>query len=180
VHQAVSADKIDKSIDQYGTSYQYNQFYDILRQNGHSPIQAVKKLDEIDSNGDNKITTDELQDYWKKHGHEQKENKLIEALFGPTADDFRIIKDTKTFESSTRYYKPVIDSGVTAERAVEIVDGCRSESGDVTQAGIYQYYLEHPEDIKQIQALYNSMGYKEKGQPRTWESFLKAQAKKAS
>lgn len=180
VHQSVSADKIDKAVDQYGTSYQYNQFYDILRQNGHSPVQAVKKLDEIDTNGDSKITTDELQDYWKKHGHEPKENKLIEALFGPTADDFRIIKDTKTFESSTRYYKPVIDSGVTAERAVEIVDGCRSESGDVTQAGIYQYYLAHPEDIKQIQALYNSMGYKEKGQPRTWESFLKTQAKNAA
>ena len=173
VHQPVSADKIDKAIDQYGTSYQYNQFYDILRQNGHSPVQAVKKLDEIDVDGDNKITTDELQDYWKKHGHEPKENKLVEALFGPTADDFRIIKDTKTYETATRYYKPVVDSGVTAEVAVEIVDACKNDKGTITQELAYQYYLAHPERKAQIEALWEAK--------EDWKtSFANYKPKKAS
>lgn len=172
--------EIDKGIDTYAAASHYNQFYEILRNQGLTPKQSVAKLDAIDANADSKITTDELADYWKIHGHEPKENKLIEALFPVAEGGYRQIKDTKTFDTATRHYKPVVDSGVSAQKAVEIVDGCKNDSGDITQAGIYEYYLAHPDDIKQIQALYNSMGYKENGQPRTWESFLKYQAKQAS
>ena len=155
VKQAVSADQMDQAVESYVTASSYNALYEAARGTGLSPEQAIKKLDEIDSNGNGEINKSELKSYYKEHG----ENKLIEALWG--AKEYKtIITDDGEFESFAKLYDAVAATGISMSSASALVDACKNDNGTVTQELAYQYYLAHPDQEAQIKALWKAKGWK--------------------